>query len=179
MKSIGSVVDRLHLFGDETRVRLISLLARHDLTVAELTAVTQLAQSRVSTHLGKLREAGVVRDRRNGTSTVYALNDGSMPADARRIWSLVESQVDEDAVLAADRSRADAVVSARERGGRWPDAFAGEMERHYSPGRTWEATAHAFVGLARLGDVLDAGAGDGTIAQFLAPRARSITCVDA
>src|SRR5579875_1157927 len=60
----------------------------------------------------------------------------------------------------------------------WPDAVAGEMERHYSPGRTWEAVARAFVGLMTLGDVLDAGAGDGAIAELLAPRARRITCLD-
>jgi ArsR family transcriptional regulator len=52
------------------------------------------------------------------------------------------------------------------------------MERHYSPGRTWEATARAFLGLVHAGDVLDAGSGDGTIAQLLAPRARSVTCLD-
>src|SRR5579884_1174521 len=61
---------------------------------------------------------------------------------------------------------------------RLADAVAGEMERHYSPGRTWEAVARAFVGLVALGDVLDAGAGDGAIAELLAPRARRITCLD-
>jgi SAM-dependent methyltransferase len=177
MYSLDATLDLLHLFGDPTRVRLVALLARHDLTVAELTAVTELPQSRVSTHLGKLREAGVLRVRRQGTSTVYALNDGSMPAEARRVWALLDGEV-EDAVLDGDRARADALVQARERATAWPDAVAGQMERHYSPGRTWEATARAFLGLVRLGDVLDAGSGDGTIAQLLAPRARSITCVD-
>jgi ArsR family transcriptional regulator len=52
------------------------------------------------------------------------------------------------------------------------------MERHYSPGRTWEATARGLLGLIRLGDVLDAGSGDGTIAQMIAPRARSVRCLD-
>jgi SAM-dependent methyltransferase len=177
MSSIQASVDLLHTFGDPTRVRLAALLARHELSVAELTAVTQLAQSRISTHLGKLRGAGVVRDRRNGASTLYALNDGSMPRDVRQVWTLLEGSLD-DAVLAADQARADALVRARERGAGWPDAVAGEMERHYSPGRTWEAMARAFVGLMRLGDVLDAGSGDGTIAQLLAPRARSVTCLD-
>ena len=169
--------DLLHLFGDETRVRLVALLARHELTVADLTTVTQCPQSRVSTHLGKLREAGVVRDRRNGASTFYAINDGSMPPAARTLWTLLEGQLD-DAVVTADRARAEAIVRARERGASWPDAVAGEMERHYSPGRTWEATARAFLGLVRVGDVLDIGAGDGTIAQLLAPRCRAITCLD-
>ena len=177
MNSLDATLDLLHLFGDPTRVRLVALLARHELTVAELMHVTELPQSRVSTHLGKLREAGVLRDRRSGTSTLYALNDGSMPAEARRVWALVEAEV-VDAVLEAERARADALVQARERASAWPDAVAGQMERHYSPGRTWEATARAFLGLIRLGDVLDAGSGDGTIAQLLAPRARSITCLD-
>jgi SAM-dependent methyltransferase len=177
MAHLGDTLGVLHLFGDPTRVRLVALLARHELTVAELTSITDLPQSRVSTHLGKLRDAGVLRDRRSGASTVYALNDGDMPAAARRVWSLVEAEAD-DAVLDADRARADALVRARERGAGWPDAVAGQMERHYSPGRTWEATARAFLGLVRLGDVLDAGSGDGTIAQLVAPRARSVTCLD-
>jgi len=175
MATLDDTVDLLHLFGDPTRVRLVALLARQALTVAELTAITDLAQSRVSTHLGRLKEAGVLRDRRQGASTVYALNEGAMPADARQMWALIEGAID-DAVLDADRARCEALVRARAAG--WPDAVAGEMERHYSPGRTWEAMAQAFLGLMRLGDVLDAGAGDGTIAGLLAPRARRITCLD-
>src|SRR5262245_29849057 len=177
MPSLAATLDPLHLFGDPTRVRLVSLLARHDLTVADLTAITELPQSRVSTHLGRLREAGVLRDRRQGASTVYSLNDGSMPAPARKVWALLEPDLD-DAVVAADRARCEALLRARERAVPWPDAVAGQMERHYSPGRTWEATARAFLGLVHLGDVLDAGSGDGTIAQFIAPRVRSVTCLD-
>jgi ArsR family transcriptional regulator len=52
------------------------------------------------------------------------------------------------------------------------------MERHYSPGRTWEATARGLLAFVQLGDVLDVGSGDGAVAQLLAPRARSICCVD-
>jgi SAM-dependent methyltransferase len=177
MTNLEEARDLLHLFGDPTRVRLVALLAQRELTVAELTAITGLAQSRVSTHLGKLREEGVLRDRRSGASTVYAINDGAMPAEARSIWTLLETRL-ADPILEADRTRAEALVRARESETGWPDALAGQMERHYSPGRTWEATARAFVGLMHLGDVLDAGAGDGTIAQLVAPRARSYTCVD-
>lgn len=177
MPNLAATIDLLHLFGDPTRVRLMALLAREELSVAELTNVTQLPQSRVSTHLGKLREADVLRDRRVGNSTFYALNDASMPDDARHVWSLVSSRVD-DAVIEGDRKRCEAVLRARNGNGRWPDVVAGEMERHYSPGRTWEAMARGFVGLMSLGDVLDVGAGDGTIAELLAPRARSYVALD-
>lgn len=177
MPSLDSTVALLNLFADPTRMRLLALLARQELTVAELTGITELAQSRVSTHLGRLREAGVLRDRKVGASTYYGINDGAMPEEARTIWALLEGQV-RDALLDADRERCDAMLRAREQASAWPDAVAGQMERHYSPGRTWEATARGFLGLMRLGDVLDGGSGDGTIAQLLAPRARTITCLD-
>jgi DNA-binding transcriptional ArsR family regulator/2-polyprenyl-3-methyl-5-hydroxy-6-metoxy-1,4-benzoquinol methylase len=177
MDNLATTVDVLNLFGDPTRVRLMSLLAREELSVAELTNVTQVPQSRVSTHLGKLREADILRDRRVGTATFYSLNDASMPDQARKVWSLLSSQVD-DAVLESDRKRCEAVLRARNGNGRWPDVVAGEMERHYSPGRTWESMARGFAALMQLGDVLDVGAGDGTIAEMLAPRATSYTALD-
>ena len=54
---------RLKVFADATRVRLLALLEGEELTVAELSAITRLAQPRVSTHLARLKEAGIVRDR--------------------------------------------------------------------------------------------------------------------
>src|SRR3546814_14164809 len=59
---------RLKVLADATRVRLLALLAGEELTVAELSAITQLAQPRVSTHLARLQEAGLVRARRSGVS---------------------------------------------------------------------------------------------------------------
>jgi SAM-dependent methyltransferase len=156
--TLSSSINTLQLFAEPTRVRLMALLEEEQLTVAELVAITELAQSSVSTHLGKLR-------------------DGNMPRDAKLVWSLVRGEI-KDAVLEGDKGRCADVIKARERTSAWPDAVAGQMERHYSPGRTWEATARGLVGLMQLGDVLDAGSGDGTIAQLLAPRAKSVTCLD-
>ena len=176
MSTLSTAVNTLQLFAEPTRVRLMALLASEELTVAELVTITEVGQSSVSTHLGKLRDAGLLRDRKAGASTLYALNDGNMPAQARRVWSLVVEQV-KDAVLEGDRERCSDVVKARSRQA-WPDSVAGQMERHYSPGRTWESTARGLFGLMRLGDVLDLGCGDGTMAQLIAPRARSVTCLD-
>lgn len=176
MGKLTATVDLLQLLGEPSRVRLLALLAGHELTVADLCAITDLAQSRVSTHLGRLRDAGLLRDRRAGASTFYALNDGAMPEEARKLWSLVAAGLD-DAVLEGDRTRCAALLRARESSG-WPDRVAGEMERHYSPGRTWESLARGLLGLLRLGDVLDAGSGDGAVAELVAPRARTVTCLD-
>ena len=177
METLHSTGDLLGLLAEPSRVRLLALLAEHELTVNELTSITELGQSRVSTHLGKLREAGLVRDKRVGGSTFYSLSNGEMPGQARKIWQLVSGALD-DEQLAADKQRCAAQLRARRAAARWPESVAGEMERHYSPGRTWEALAGSMIGLLRLGDVLDAGAGDGATAQLVAPRARTITCVD-
>ncbi len=179
MQSLAATAELFALFAEPTRVRLLRLLAEHELSVVELVAVTDVPQSSVSTHLGKLRDADLVRDRKNGTSTYYALA-AELPAGARAVWDLVSKNVS-DAVLTEDRERVRDVMRARllASRGNFPEPFAGEMERHYSPGRTWESLAASFVGFLRLGRVLDIGAGDGAVAEMIAPRAKSITCIDA
>lgn len=179
MPNLSTTTDLLQLLGEPTRLRLLSLLADSELTVADLTTITELGQSRVSQHLGKLRDAGMILDRKVGPATYYSLNERSMPAGARRAWTLVRGEV-QDALLEKDRQRRETLLRSRAKEG-WPDVVAGQMEKYYSPGRTWESLARGLIGLispASVGDVLDAGAGDGTIAQLLAPRARSVTLVD-
>ncbi len=171
--SLAQTVDLLALFAEPTRLRLCALLAGRELSVVDLCAVTGLAQSRVSTHLGKLREAGILSDRRQGASTFYSLHEETLPAPARALWGDLQRQV-KDGVLAQDRARLDAHLAKA----RWPEAVAGEMERHYSPGRTWESLGRGLAGLLDLGDVLDAGGGDGAVAELLVPRSRSMTLVD-
>ncbi len=167
----------LRVLSDPTRLRLLALLEREELTVAELSAVTRLAQPRVSTHLAKLKEIDLVRDRRAGVSSYYRLNaDGE--AAALPLWRALHDITD-DALIDDDAKRLAIVLARRAAGRNWADAVAGDMERHYSPGRTWEAMARGFGLLLDLGDVLDVASGDGVISELLASRARTITCVDA
>jgi DNA-binding transcriptional ArsR family regulator len=148
MNTLAEAVDILRLFADPTRVRLAHLLDGDELSVAEITAVTDLPQSRVSTHLGKLREAGVLRDRRQGASTYSAINDSAMPEPARRVWNLMAESRDEP-VIRGDRLRCQEVLRARNKAKSWPESVAGQMDRHYSPGRTWEATVFGLLGFIR------------------------------
>src|SRR5690625_463579 len=174
---LASASSLLRLLADATRVRLLALLEREELTVAELAAILQLAQPRVSTHLAKLKEAGLVRDRRAGVSAYYRANTDN-DADQTALLEALRDSID-DALLQADAERLPAVLAHRagERG--WADAVAGDMERHYSPGRTWETLARALLQLLATGDVLDIASGDGVTAELLAPHAHSITCIDA
>ncbi|WP_243042374.1 ArsR/SmtB family transcription factor [Dyella sedimenti] len=166
----------LRLLADPTRVRLLALLEREELTVAELAAVLHLAQPRVSTHLAKLKEADLVRDRRAGVSAYYRAN-GETDEHLRSLLGSLREGID-DALLREDADRLPGVLSQRAREAGWADTVAGDMERHYSPGRTWETLARSLLQLLETGDVLDIASGDGITAELLAPHAHSIVCVD-
>jgi len=171
---LAQYVGTLNLLGDESRMRLCALLRERELSVTDLVRVTGISQSRVSTHLARLREAGFVRDRREGQHSFYALAVDKLPGTAKAV--LDEATGSSDPILEGDRRRL-AELEASQRG-RFPESFAGEMERHYSPGRTWQSLAVGLAALLRLGDVLDVGSGDGAAAGYLAPYCRSLTCID-
>src|SRR6187399_568506 len=177
MLDLAATSALLRLLSDPTRVRLLALLEREELTVAELSAVMRLAQPRVSTHLAKLKEAELVRDRRAGVSAYYRVNTELDSRSAALLHSL-HTNVD-DGLLDDDARRLPTVLARRARAEGWADSVAGDMERHYSPGRTWEALARALTGLIEVGDVLDIASGDGVLAELLAPHAKSILCLDA
>jgi ArsR family transcriptional regulator len=166
----------LRLLADPTRVRLLALLESEELTVAELAAVLHLAQPRVSTHLAKLKDANLVRDRRAGVSAYYRAKNEGDEHQHNLLRSLRESI--DDALLREDAARVPAVLAKRAGEEGWADTVAGDMERHYSPGRTWETLARSLLQLLETGDVLDIASGDGITAELLAPHARSIVCVD-
>jgi ArsR family transcriptional regulator len=166
-------VETLNLLGDESRIRLCALLRERELCVTDLVRVTGISQSRVSTHLGRLREAGFVRDRRQGQQSFYALSLDSLPDTARTV--LDEAARSSDPTLEGDQRRL--VELDVERRGGAPE-FADDIERYYSPGRTWQSLAVGLGALLDLGDVLDVGSGDGAAASSLAPYCRSLTCVD-
>jgi SAM-dependent methyltransferase len=167
----------LRLLSDSTRMRLLLLLEQEELSVAELAAITQLAQPRVSTHLARLKDAQLVNDRRDGVSVFYRISAAPDDPALAELWRVLRNQTD-DPLVAQDRERIPQVIAARGGDGKWADTVAGDMERHYSPGRTWEATARALTKLLDLGDVLDIASGDGVLAELLAPHARGIICLD-
>ena len=69
---------------DATRLRLLALLSREELTVAEAVEVTRLPQPRVSTHLSKLKAAGLVVDRRVGASAFYSVDEARLDCTRAR-----------------------------------------------------------------------------------------------
>ncbi len=177
MDALQTTNELCFLLSDATRVRLLALLEEEALTVAELTEILGVAQSRVSTHLSRLKDAGFVTVERVGTSSLIRVEASRLPRGAERLWRVVREEAPPDS-FEADKARAKELVLARTGARSWADSVAGNMERHYSPGRTFEATLHGLLGFVELGDVLDLGAGDGVVAELIAKRARSVTCLD-
>lgn len=172
--SLQETIETLTVLGDESRIRLCALLADRELCVTDLVRVTGISQSRVSTHLGRLREAGIVRDRRRGTQCFYALASENLPATAKGI--LESASHADDPTLQGDKQRL--VELETERRGGLPDSATHEMERYYSPGRSWKSLSMGLAALLELGDVLDVGSGDAAAASVLAPYCRSLQCID-
>jgi DNA-binding transcriptional ArsR family regulator/ubiquinone/menaquinone biosynthesis C-methylase UbiE len=167
----------LKLLAEPSRLRLLALLQQEELTVAELASISDLKQPRVSTHLAKLKEAGLVTDRRRGVQAFYRYSADTLShAEQALVRSIAEGA--DDPTLSADQDRMRQLLRAREDNSSWADSVAGDMERHYSPGRTWESVSRALLQCSQFGDVLDLASGDGVLAELIAPRARSVTCID-
>lgn len=165
----------LRLVADETRLRLLHLLEREPLTVAELTAVLDLGQSSISGHLSRLKQAGLVHDVAEGSSHRYRLRDDA-PDGARLAWQAARSLSQADPAIAADLATLERHRAASGRD--WVARVAGQLHREYAPGRTWDGLAHAFAAAGRFGRCCDIGAGDGALAALLAAASTHLTCID-
>src|SRR5262245_60284219 len=132
---LSHYVETLNLLGDESRLRLCALLRERELCVSDLVHVTGISQSRVSTHLGRLREAGFVVDRRKGAQSFYTLARESLPSTAKAV--LDDAANTADPTLTGDRQRLLELEAERRDG--ITASSVDELERYYSPGRTWQS----------------------------------------
>ena len=73
-RSSSELASQFHALSDETRVRIVDLLRGGEHCVCELTHELELSQSLLSFHLRVLKDAGLVRDRREGRWAYYALS---------------------------------------------------------------------------------------------------------
>src|SRR5512132_679145 len=71
---MASTLKFLRALADPTRLRIIALLEKDELSVNELQEITRMGQSRISTHVGLLQDADLVQSRREGKRTFYKLS---------------------------------------------------------------------------------------------------------
>lgn len=63
---------------DGTRLRIVKLLEKGELCVCDIVAALDLVQPKVSFHLSTLKEAGLIKDRKQGKWIHYSLNETDM-----------------------------------------------------------------------------------------------------
>lgn len=193
------LANALKLLGDDTRLRILRLVAREPLNVSELTSILGLAQSGISRHLSLLRKAGLVEERREGVWTYYltpsqlqldAVNggagggangaaDGAAEGDAalngelRTVWDFVREHLAGAEDPFSDLPRLAEVLRQR-------DNFGGGLsDKLLEPGQSWFAWSRALHFLLPQVDAIDLGCGDGTITVEISRFARHVVGIDA
>lgn len=178
---MASILKLLRLLADPTRLRILLVLEREELSVAELQEILTMGQSTMSTHLAQLKSAGLVEDRRNGKNILYRLNPqaGGWNGEFHEVMNLLrrsaaeipEGAQDEEALRLVLRKRQDKVRA-------YFDELAGKFGRQYVPGRSWQGLAETLLALMPPMTIADLGAGEGTFSQLLARRAVTVIAVD-
>ena len=69
------VADFFKIVGDSTRCKIVSALSMNEMCVGDLANVLSMTKSSISHQLSKMKEAGVVKSRRNGKEIYYSLDD--------------------------------------------------------------------------------------------------------
>jgi len=175
----GTVTTPLAWFkalADETRLRLVRILSRQELSVGEIVAVLGLGQSRVSRHLGILVGCGLLASRRDGAWTFYkAATDGPAADVLSRLAPCLEAAGPE-----ADFAAMAAVLRERRL----------ETRRFFNAiASDWASLRREVLGeldpaelvrevMPRVGTAVDLGCGPGDLLPVLAEQARAVIGVD-
>jgi ubiquinone/menaquinone biosynthesis C-methylase UbiE/DNA-binding transcriptional ArsR family regulator len=168
----AAVNGALKAAGEETRLRIIALLAEAELTVSDLTDILRQSQPRISRHLRLLAEAGLVERFREGSWAFFRLGEHGPAAVLAR--DLVASIDPEDPTIARDRERLTAVRSARAAAAqKYFARHAAEWDRIRKLHVADESVEQAIV--AALADrpfrsLLDLGTGTGRMLELFGPQ---------
>lgn len=173
-----SVLKSLRALSDATRLRIIALLEKDELSVHELQEITRMGQSRISTHLGLLQDSGLVQSRRDGKRTFYRLNEEA-ETSAADFLKLAFQGAYELPEHAGDRINLKRVLKRRqERAQVYFNQVAGRFDRVYGPGRSWQGFGHLLLRIVPPLVVADLGSGEGLLSELLARRCKRVIAVD-
>ena len=161
------------MISDPTRLRILLLLGDESLSVAELQQILGMGQSRISTQLSQLKKEGLVTDQRSGKNNIYS---AQVPPALEKIIREAGSELPE---CAKDQSSLRHILRKRKDQVRaYFDELAGKFGREYVPGRSWKGLAEAMLKILNYDTVADLGAGEGTLSQLIAQRAKKVIAID-
>lgn len=168
----------LRALSDPTRLRIVALLEKDELSVNELQEITRLGQSRISTHLGLLSDCELVQSRREGKRTFYKLNPQASSTTGEFIQLAIRG-AKELPEHAGDQINLKRILARRrEQAQLFFNQVAGRFDRVYGPGRSWQAFGHLLLRILPALSVADLGAGEGLLSELLARRCKKVIAVD-
>jgi len=175
---MSSTLKSLRALADPTRLRIMALLEKEELSVHELQEITRMGQSRISTHLGLLQDAGLLQSRREGKRTYYKLNPEAEEV-TREFTELAVRGAKETPEHAADQLNLKRILARRnEQAQVYFNQIAGRFDRVYGPGRSWQAFGHLLLRILPPLVVADLGSGEGLLSELLARRCKKVIAVD-
>src|SRR5256885_3216312 len=175
---MSATLKSLRGLADPTRLRIMALLQKDDLSVNELQEITRMGQSRISTLLGLLQDAGLLQSRREGKRTFYKLNHNADPVGSEFI-QLAGGGAKETHEHAADQLNLRRILARRnEQAQVYFNQIAGRFDRVYGPGRSWQAFGHLLLRILPPLTVADLGSGEGLLSELLARRCKKVIAVD-
>ena len=178
--SLNRMVDTLKAAAEPTRLRILVLLSRGDLTVSDITAILGQSQPRVSRHLKLLLEAGLIGRYQEGSWAYFRLSDNEA---ARNFSAELIARIDaRDASLERDLERLGVVKKRhQERAEAYFDANAAQWDQLralHVPDAAVEAALRKIVGTRPFQSMLDLGTGTGRILEIFSPLYRRGVGID-
>jgi ArsR family transcriptional regulator, arsenate/arsenite/antimonite-responsive transcriptional repressor len=100
-----TLVKAMKALSDETRLRIINLLAERECCVCEVVQAMQISQTRASRNLMMLFDAGFLKLRKEGLWSLYSLDKESLPEYMKKLVEAVESALVQNKTAALDKER--------------------------------------------------------------------------
>jgi len=175
---MSATLKSLRALSDPTRLRIVALLEKDELSVNELQEITHMGQSRISTHLGLLQDAGLVQPRREGKRTFYRLSQ-TADVTARDFIQVAVRGAKELPEHGSDQVNLKRILARRsDQQQLYFNQIAGRFDRSYGPGRSWQAFGQMLLRVLPPLVVADLGAGEGLLSELLARRCKKVFAVD-
>ena len=175
---MSSTLKSLRALSDPTRLRIVALLEKDELSVNELQEITRMGQSRISTHLGLLLDSGLVQSRREGKRTFYKLSLQANGAVGEFIQLAIRGAKELPEHNSDQINLKRVLTLRREQAQVYFNQVAGRFDRVYGPGRSWQAFGHLLLRVLPPLVVADLGAGEGLLSELLARRCKKVIAVD-
>jgi ArsR family transcriptional regulator len=178
LRRVDALRGWMEQLAEPTRLRILRVLERQELSVLELCEVLALPQSTVSRHLKVLADRGWLASRRSGTQSLYGWAEEIDPG-ARRLWLLARAETDAWPVLRQDAERLSAVKARRDGSQRFFAGAAGAWDKLRAEVYGRRVGVEALLALLPPEwTVADLGCGTGALAEELARHVRKVVAVD-